>query len=237
MWSVVAVSASLKISGINMLKGITATVTLAFSMLVNASPCSFDDFPTMDEMSMFPVLDNAVHNNRPMMVKGFTAEVKMEKVIDYYHKKWRGRSSDSVYAQWNQVSILTDECLMTVQVASNGDNSQGRLVISNVPTVSANAAMGEGVIKPSDANVISDLVTNDGPKNGRVTLLATGGSPSEVAKFYQSSLSSWGWKQQQNFSKDGSRVLIFRKGLNVMNILLVPTPEFTQVLINSEMVD
>lgn len=222
---------------INMKITLAAVIGFMLSTAAVAGSCDFDDFPVMSEMSMFPVLGNAVHNNRPMMVKGFSADVTMEQVIEFYHKKWRGRSSDSVYAQWNQVSTLTDECLMTVQIAGNGDNSQGRLVISNVPTISADSAMGEGVIKPSDANVISDLITNDGPKNGRVTLMATGGSPAEVARFYQSSLSSWGWKQQQNFTKDGSRVLIFRKGLNVMNILLVPTPEFTQVLINTETVD
>lgn len=199
--------------------------------------CDFGDFPVMSEMKLFAVIDNAVHNNRPMMVKGFTVNQNMDAVIDYYHRAWKGRVDDSTYAQWYQVSTLTDECLMTVQVAANGDAAQGRLVISNVPTLSPSTAMGEGVIKPADANVVSDLVTEDGPKKGRVTILALGESPSEVAQFYRATLASQGWQQDQDFHKDQARVLVFRQGLNVMNVLIVPAPDFTQVLINSETVD
>ncbi len=97
--------------------------------------------------------------------------------------------------------------------------------------------MGEGVLKPTDANVVSDLATVDGPKSGRVTLLAVGESPTEVAQFYRSNLAASGWQQQQDFRKDQAHVLVFRQGLNVMNILIMPSPEVTQVLINSETVD
>jgi hypothetical protein len=199
--------------------------------------CELDDFPRMDEMKLFSVLDDAIHNNRPMMVQGFIADHSMDAVIDYYHRKWKGRFNDSAYAQWYQVSTLTDDCLMTVQVAAHDDGSQGRLVISNVPTVSSDTPMGEGVLKPTDANVVSDLATVDGPKSGRVTLLAVGESPTEVAQFYRSNLAASGWQQQQDFRKDQAHVLVFRQGLNVMNILIMPSPEVTQVLINSETVD
>lgn len=236
MWNVVVENASLKVSGMTRMRKWLLLALLSLSTVISAN-CDFDDVPVMSEMRLFPVLGNAVHNNRPMMVKGFTVDLGMQEVADFYHRKWKGRYSDSVFAQWNQISTLTKDCLMTIQIAANGDATQGRIVISNIPTMSSDAEMGEGVLKPNGSNVISDLVTDDGPKKGRVTLMLAEGLPQDLAKFYQSSLTSRGWRQDQDFMKDEARVLIFRKGLDVQNILLIPTPEFTQILINTETVD
>lgn len=201
------------------------------------SQCRFEDFPTSSDMTLYPILNDAVHNNRPMMVKGFSAEVSMDQIIAYYHRIWKDRYADSEFGPWHQVSTLEKECLLTVQIASNAEHSQGRLVISKVPQVAADAEVGSGVLKPSDAVVVSDLTTRDGAKLGRITMLATANTPSEVARYYRSILLNSGWKLLQNYRRDGAHMLAFRNGLDLMNVLIIPAETVTQVLVTSEVVD
>lgn len=206
-------------------------------VIAHAGDCSFDDFPVMAEMKLFPVLNDAVHNNRPMMVKGYTVDAPLEQVVSYYQKEWEDRYSNSTYATWYQVSTLTDDCLMTAQVGRNGDTSQGRLVISNVPTVEPGAPLGDDLLKPAGAEVVSDLSTRDGHKSGRVSVLACGGTAEEVASFYRANMSRGRWSLAQDFRKDQARVLAFRDGLDSSNVLIIPAGDIIQVLINSETID
>ncbi len=218
-----------------LLRPIITTIMLASAPMVQAD-CDFSDFPKMWGMKLHSVIENSVHNNRPMMVKGFTVDSEFQEVIDFYHRKWKDQFDDSTIGPWHQVSTLTESCMMTVQVASMDDSAQGRLVISNVPTADPNEEIGKGLIAPSDAIVVSDLATQDGVKSGRVALLASSESPSEVRAFYQSSMASAGWSSDHSFAENDAHVLVFRQGLNVMNVLIMPTPDVTQILINEETV-
>ena len=93
--------------------------------------------------------------------------------------------------------------------------------------------MGEDVLAPTDSVVVSDLTTNDGPKKGRVTMLNSADSVSEVAEFYLSEMQNKGWHTERDFSDQGARVLVFRDGLNISNIALIPAGDgTTQILLN-----
>lgn len=214
---------------------LVATFLLACAPLSQAN-CDFSDFPTMWGMKLHSVIDSSQYNNRPIMVKGFTVDSEFEEVINFYHRKWKGRFDDSTFGPWYQVTTLIESCMMTVQVASMNDSSQGRLVISNVPTAGPNENIGAGLIVPSDAVVVSDLVTQEGPKKGRVSVLATFDSTAEVASFYRSAMTSAGWSIDHSFAEDSAHVLVFRNGLNIMNVLIMPASGGTQILINEETV-
>ncbi|OUR70952.1 hypothetical protein A9Q78_11440 [Methylophaga sp. 41_12_T18] len=210
---------------------------LGLSSLAQAN-CDFDDFPVMDEMQVQSVMDDANYNNRPMMVRSFYADVSYQSVVNHYHKRWDKRYDDTAFGIWHQITTMTDDCMMTVQVTPQTDSdSHGRLIISNPPTIASTEPLGGDVIAPSDAIVVSDLTTNDGPKLGRITMLASSDSVSEVASFYQSEMVNKGWVSDRDFSEDGAKVLVFRNGLNVSNIVLIPAGDgTTQILINEETV-
>jgi len=208
-------------------------VALLLPALQAQAKCDFDDFPVMDDMSVRSIMDDANYNNRPMMVRSFSASASIDQVVDYYHKLWAKRYDDSVFGIWDQISTMTDDCLMTVQVAEeSADSSFGRLIISNPPTVVAEADVGAGLVAPADAVVVSDLKTNDGNKVGRLSVLTLGESVREAAGFYMAEMQRNGWSLERNFSEQGGLVLMFRQGLKTSNVLLVPAGESTQVLIN-----
>lgn len=218
---------------------ISMMALLLFNMGNAIADCDFDDFPVMDEMTLQSVMGDGNYNNRPMMVQNFIADqASYHNVVDYYHRIWDKEYDDTAFGMWHQISTMTDECMMTVQVAAqnNSTPSVGRLVISNPPTARENDSVGADVLTPPDSVVVSDLVTNDGPKKGRVTMLSTAGSSSDVASFYQDEMQHKGWALDRQFNEAESRVLVFRKGLDVSNILIIPAGEMTQVLINEEVI-
>lgn len=195
--------------------------------------CDFDDFPVMDEMRVQVVMDNASYNNRPLMVRSYYADTGSKNVIAHYHRLWKDRYDDTAFGIWHQVTTLTDECMMTVQVASETDNtSHGRLVISNPPTGNPRAELGEGVPAPAESVVVSDLLTDDGPKQGRVTMLTSSLSTSEVLEFYLSEMPRKGWSLERNFREGQHAVLVFKKGLDLSNILVTPAGDMSQILVN-----
>lgn len=209
-------------------------VLCLFQPVIVWGNCDFDDFPIMDEMKVQNVMGDANYNNRPMMVMSFLADARFRQVIEYYHKVWDERYDDTAFSVWHQVTTITDECMMTVQIAAqDGLESSGRLIISNPLTGNFNARLGADLLAPTDTEVVSDLVTNDGPQKGRVSVLTSADSPSSVAAFYISEMQNKGWHLERDFTESGAHALVFRNGLNISNIVMLPTGDGkTQILIN-----
>jgi hypothetical protein len=201
--------------------------------------CDFEDFPVMDEMSVTSIMNDANYNNRPMMVQSFIAyDASYHDVVDYYHKVWDKRYDDTAFGMWHQITTITDDCMMTVQVAAqnNSTPSNGRLIISNPMSNDVSDNLGADVLAPPDSVVVSDLATDDGPKKGRITMLAADGSTSDVASFYLNEMQRKGWTLDRQFNEGEAQVLVFRKGLDVSNILVIKAGDMSQVLINEEII-
>ena len=75
---------------------------------------------------------------------------------------------------------------------------------------------------------------DDELKSGRVTLLATSMSPDQVARFYIGGLRRQGWELEHQFNEQEAHVMVFRDGPALVNVLVIPAPDVTQVLINTE---
>lgn len=196
--------------------------------------CSFDDFPIYSAMKVFPIMSNTLHNNQPLNVKGFRASVSRSAIERFYRRTWDDEVVTSRVDPWDQLSTLQDDCLMTVQLAEGDGVTEGRLVLSNLAVRPNEQPLGQGVLLPDDAVVATDTVMTDGPKKGRVTLLASAKSPERLSRFYRSKMMRRGWLLEQNFTEGDARVLVFRDGPALTNVLIMPAPTVTQVLINSE---
>ncbi|MBU2885285.1 hypothetical protein KO507_05850 [Gilvimarinus agarilyticus] len=186
----------------------------------------------MSEMKVSGLLNDAQYNSRPMTVRSFSANVSGEEVAGFYRRRWEDAFSESRFGPWQQIGTLADECFFTVQYGEAGGNAFGRLLISVVPSGESNAPLGQGVVKPSDGVVVSDLLTNDGPKEGRVTVISSEQTVSEVASFYQTEMTVDGWGLDQHFAERGGVVLVFRKGTDENNIVIMPAGDATQILVN-----
>ena len=208
-------------------------LSLSLSAAVSAR-CDFDDFPTMDDMEIQSIMEDANYNNRPMMVRQFLSDSTAKQVIAFYHEEWEERYDDTPFGEWYQVSTMANNCMMTVQISIEyPDSARGRLIISNLPTGNPNAGLGEDLLKPADTEVVSDLVTDDGPKQGRVSMLTSAESPRDVAAFYRSAMEAKGWHLERDFKQAEAHALVFRNGLDILNVVLVATKDgLTQILLN-----
>ena len=194
--------------------------------------CDFSDFPTMPEMKISILMDDASYNNKPMKLRSFSAGTSASNLVRYYKREWKDRFSESAFEPWQQISTLEGECLFTVQYGEAGDGSFGRLLISPPPDASGGMALGEGVVKPGDALVVSDLKTKDGRKDGRVTIITSERSVSELINFYHTEMTVDGWSLEQNFTEYGRAVMVFRRGVDEANVLITPAGDATQILVN-----
>lgn len=211
--------------------GIISVSFCIFSGVANAD-CDFSDFPTMVEMRISSLMDNAQYNNRPMAVRSFSADVTAEAVAGFYRRSWKDRYAESTFDPWQQISTLDGDCFFTVQYGGVGDGAFGRLLISKVPKHNSAGALGVGVVKPGGALVVSDMQTSDGPKAGRVTVITSERSVSELVSFYRNEMSRSNWSLEQNFEQAGGSVLVYRKGINENNIVIMPAGDASQILIN-----
>jgi hypothetical protein len=198
--------------------------------------CDFDDFPVHPEMKLVPILGSGtLHNNQPMAVKGFYApNLDAGVLVRFYTRKWKDDIATSVLAPWKQISTFVDGCLSTVQYAETDHGTEGRLSMTHHLVNATEVPLGAGTVMPDDAVVVTDTVMDDGAKRGRVTLAASGKSPAELARFYRSAMIRKGWALEQSFVEGAARVLVFRDGPALNNVLLVPMPSGTQILINHE---
>jgi hypothetical protein len=208
-------------------------IALAFAPVASVyAQCDFSDIPVMSEMQVSSLMDNAQYNSRPMAVRSFTANVAAESVASFYRQSWRDRYSESTFGPWQQIGTLEGECFFTVQYGGAGDSAFGRLLISKIPKGDGGGKLGVGVIKPSDAMVVSDLLTDDGPKKGRVTMITSQQSVAELVRFYRTEMAANSWSLEQEFHRGSGAVLVFRKGINENNIVIMPAGEASQILIN-----
>lgn len=194
--------------------------------------CDFTDFPTMAEMKISVLMDDANYNNRPIMARSFSANTTAGSLVSFYQRAWKDRSAESVFGPWQQISTVEDNCLFTVQYGEAGEGVFGRLLISVAPGADADVPMGEGVIKPGDAQVVSDLKTRDGHKNGRVTVITSERSVSELMTFYRTEMLMDGWSLDNNFAEQGRSVMTFRRRADEVHVLITPAGEASQILIN-----
>ncbi|MBT6263124.1 MAG: hypothetical protein HOI91_00205 [Halieaceae bacterium] len=215
---------------------LTLYIFLIFLSCYAVAECDFDDFPVHPEMKLVPILGSgAVHNNQPVTIKGFySPNLDVALLTRFYTRKWDDRIVESSLSPWNQLSTLVDNCMSTVQFVAADNGTEGRLVMTDYSVNIADMKLGVGAVIPNDAVVVTDTVMDDGAKKGRVTLAASGQTPAALARFYRSSMIRKGWALEQSFVEDSARVLVFRDGPALSNVLLVPIPTGTQILINSE---
>ena len=218
----------------NRLTKILAGALLAALSLPCSASCDWDEFPVMKSMSLAPVLNNATHNRQTLAVKEFRTPDSVEALERFYWRKWEA-PVPSVVAPWKQLSkMITDTCFATVQYQVTDTGAAGRLVMSEFSANAAGDSLGAGLLLPDDAIVASDTLMDDELKSGRVTLIATSMSPDEVARFYIGGLRRQGWELEPQFNEQEAHVMIFRDGPALVNVLVIPAPDITQVLINTE---
>lgn len=195
--------------------------------------CDYDDFPRMDSMLLGMVADGMQWNNNAMNVRSFRVPATPEQVKSFYGKQWKDAVDYTTFGPWEQILHLNERCMMMVQVqAQNERYSYGKLLLTNPPAPNASdRALGEGVPMPADAQVVSDMRSDDPLRKGRLTLLLIADDIHRTRAWYESEMQQQGWQLEHRSTLAGSVVLNYAKGRELMTIGLLRHETNTQVLL------
>jgi len=182
---------------------------------------AWEGFPPPPDSKVIVVSDYIVRNNLPQSIRSFTSQRRPDEVVEYYLNVWDaqgpGKPLLSQALDEKVVSKGSSDYFMTMQV-KDGPNggSRGFMSVIFFNDIKKDAPPpGAGIPVPDHTQVLSDLVSVDGPKKSRMVILRNNHSVDYNARFYQSSYRFEGWTQTQELSlKDGSSTAYtFRQGL------------------------
>lgn len=196
--------------------------------------CDYDDFPVMDEMLLGAIGDDLQWNNMPMAGRSFHVPASLDQVMAFYEHAWKDEVDHTPFNGWEQILHINKRCMMMVQVkAQNAGFSYGRLLLTNPPTRSAiNRPLGDGMPVPPDAQVISDMRSDDAIREGRMVLLLHEEDMHRTRTWYETEMRRQGWTLEERSIQPHAVVLSYAKGRELMSIGLLRHQQETQVLLN-----
>lgn len=195
--------------------------------------CDYDDFPRMDAMLVGMIADGLQWNNTAMNVRSFRVPATPQQVKDFYGKQWKEAVDYTTFGPWEQILHINNQCMMMVQVqAQNERYSYGKLMLTNPPVAGASdRRLGEGVPMPAEAQVVSDMQSDDPLRKGRVTMLLVADDIQRTRAWYESEMLHRGWQLEHRSTLAGSVVLNYAKGRELLTIGLLRHETNTQVLL------
>ncbi|WP_152987259.1 hypothetical protein [Pseudomonas sp. TTU2014-080ASC] len=208
---------------------------MALSICLQAqADCDFDDFPRMDDMLVSSIGENIQWNHAPINARAFRVPNSVTGVKDFYAGEWADAVDFTEFDGWDQILHINEDCMMMVQVKAQNDRfSYGRMTITNPPeNGGATLELGSGMPVPPDAEVVSDMRSDDKIRKGRMVLILSHDTMHATRAWYEAELLNQGWKLEQRSQQENATVLNFAKGRELMTVGLLRHAEKTQVLLN-----
>lgn len=171
------------------------------------------------------VAQDMVYNGISMRVQFFRSKVAPVDVLAYYRQQWTegGRRNyvENNFGPWKMISHGTGDYLVTVQVRPAGSgNSEGYLSQRPLKTP-PRQILGQGFVLPPGSEVVNDIQSRDGDRQGR-TLLAFNSLAVEAnAAFFRSNLEREGWSLvSEGRAKNGGRQLVMRYASDELSLAM-----------------
>jgi hypothetical protein len=196
--------------------------------------CDYDDFPRMDGMTVSSLGGNVQWNHMALAGRSFRVAASLDSVKQFYGRKWEGAVDYTEFNGWEQILYIDKHCMMMVQVkAQNERYSYGQMLLTNPPASDVGSqALGSGMPLPPEAQVISDMQSDDDIRQGRMVLLLNEEGMHATRVWYEAELQHQGWQLEDRSIHPNSVVLSYAKGRELMTVGLLRHQDKTQVLLN-----
>ncbi|WP_298186158.1 hypothetical protein [uncultured Pseudomonas sp.] len=207
---------------------------LASSASLAYADCDYDDFPRMDGMLVSSLGTSVQWNHVPLQGRAFRVPASVASVRDFYAEQWADAVDFTEFNDWQQVLHLNEDCIMMLQVRAQNDRySYGRMTITNPAQAGAGSEqLGSGMPVPPEAQVVSDMRSDDTIRQGRLVLLLNDDNIHATRAWYEAELLNQGWNLDHRSLQDNATVLTYSKGRELMTVGLLRHASKTQVLVN-----
>lgn len=196
--------------------------------------CDYDDFPRMDGMLVSSLGASVQWNHTPLQGRTFRVSATVPRVKEFYAQQWPDEVDFSEFNDWDQILHINERCIMMIQVKAQNDRySYGRMSITNPPQAGGGGEpLGSGMPVPPDAQVISDMRSDDVIREGRLVLILNDENIHATRAWYEAELLNQGWNLDHRSQQDNAVVLTYSKDRELMTVGLLRHADKTQVLLN-----
>lgn len=191
-----------------------------------ASAAEWPDFPWPDSASVVIVGENVNINGLPAKIWELSSAQTPEEVLNYYRQEWKKPAVpggpgfiEKEAGGWQVISRSEEPYLYTVQVTeSSMGSSKGFLAVSRPMELVGYQA--EDFAKPAGSEVLSDVVSDDAGKRGRVVQFKNSQSIQANYNFYRNRYLADGWAELSQLPADRNKALILmNKGSGEVSIV------------------
>lgn len=221
-----------------------AALVILFALSSALMAAKQPDFPPPPNASVEIVGNNMVVGGRTMDIRQFYSRDRMEKVTDFYTRKWEravdgrkpGYVETDANAPWHIITRIEDGYLMTVQIQRADDGgSWGYLAISVVQQAPRKNTLEASVPSMSDSQIVHSLQTDDAGQSGTTVMLENRYSLDSNINYYRQYYQQRGWRADMDkpIEKAKMHVLAFTNGRYKINIVLTGDHKKTNIVVNS----
>ena len=197
------------------------------------------DLPPPPDATVEIVTAASSMNGAPISTRKFSVESPVEEVLEFYRKEWakpidgHPGFAEGHINQWHIISRIEGEFLLTVQVReSQYGHSSGFLAISD-HRKRTQVVSSRSFPVMRDSVVVNDITSNDPGKQGRTFLVRNEFSPTSNATYYRDHYLHRGWQPDFDQSLKGGHVLTFKRGGEIVNIVVQSFGEGTYIVANT----
>ncbi len=208
-----------------------------FTNTLFAATSGFDleNIPLPKRTFITVVTDGIELNKVGMSVWKANFPKSVEQVLQFYRDQWQQPVVqnapgfvESNLGEWQVISRLDGDYLITVQVKSKGKKrSEGMLAISDLPTLKAAPRLGKHFPKPSKTQVHNDIESTDGDVFSRTLIMESAHPLKTVARFYDSYYQQKGW-QRQGLINEGA---VYRNKNKIVNLAMIRERGKTRIVV------
>jgi len=221
----------------------TALLALYCSVYGPVLAAKQPDFPAPPNAAVEIVGENMVVGGRAMSIRQFYTRDRMEKVNDFYARKWEetedgkkpGYVETDANAPWHIITRVEDGYLMTVQVQRADDGgSWGYLGISLVKQEPSNDTLEASLPRPPGSQVVHTLQTEDAGQSADTLMLENTQSLSSNVNYYRQYYQRRNWRADMDKAVPAAKmhVLAFTNGRDKINIVLTGDHNKTNIVAN-----
>ncbi len=211
-------------------------MAMTASDVAHAGPAKF---PVPDWLTTTQIADEMIINGLPSQVQYFESDNSIPELLVFYRNNWQDKLSESqIYketqaAPWQIISKFDGRYLYTVQVRSKNPWAiTGYLAIADLKAAKKKPKKKPAVPQMSGSTVMSDSSSSDSGTLARTLMLINSYSAESNGSFYRNYYSSRGWTKVMDTQSENTFVLTFKKNSKDAHLVINPTGNTTQIVMN-----
>ncbi len=191
-----------------------------------ASATEWPDFPFPDRARVVIVGEDISINGLPTKIWELSSAQAPEEILSYYRKEWRNPAVpdgpgyiEEEAGGWQIISRSEDPHLYTVQVVESAmGSSEGFLAVSMPMELVGYQSVGFAM--PAGSEILSDVISDDAGKRGRVVQFKNSQSIEANYNFYLNRYLANGWAELSHLPADRNKaLLLMNKGSGEVSIV------------------